>query len=80
MTNKWKIATVAVLMTAGISAPAFAQSAHRTGSPLPHYYTGDGAVIFGAWGPPATQPSGLNAFAKVPGRGVWTTRSAGRQR
>jgi hypothetical protein len=67
MTNKWKIGTIAALMAAGISAPAFAQSHVHTGSPLPHYYAGNGAEIFGSWGPLATQRSGLTAFARVSG-------------
>lgn len=75
MTNKWKIAIAAALMTAGLAAPALAQSADHTGSQMPHYFDNNGVEIFGSWGPPApatsgrhvaTRRSGLNAFARVP--------------
>jgi hypothetical protein len=74
MINKWKIVTVAALMTVGLAAPAFAQSADHTGSQMPHYFDSNGTEIFGSWGPQAvtssrhvvTRRSGLNAFARIP--------------
>jgi hypothetical protein len=79
MTNKLNIATAAVLIAAGITSPAFAQSADHTGSQLPSYYdTNTGKQAWGSWGPPATasnshsatRRNGLSAFARVPGRGA----------
>lgn len=74
MTNKWKIAIAAALMTAGLAAPAFAQSADHTGSQMPHYFDNNGVEVFGSWGPAtpaastrhsAARQSGLNAYARV---------------
>jgi hypothetical protein len=76
MTNTLKIAAVAALVIAGIASPAFAQSADHTGSQLASYYDNTGKQMWGTWGPSATavgsrhaatQRSGLNAFAAVPG-------------
>lgn len=75
MINKWKIAAMAALMTAGLAAPAaFAQSVDHTGSMMPHYFDSNGTEVFGSWAPQVvaksrpsvTRRSGLNAFAKVP--------------
>ena len=75
MIIKWKNAIAAALMTAGLAAPAFAQSSDHTGSQMPHYFDSNGAEIFGSWGPatvvarsrhPVAPRSGLSAFARVP--------------
>jgi hypothetical protein len=74
MINKWKIATLAALIAAGVASPAFAQSADHTGSQMPSYYDATGKQTWGSWGPQATavshhsaaRRSGLYAFAKVP--------------
>lgn len=76
MINKWKIATVAALMVAGIASPVFAQSPDHTGSQLPHYYDAAGKQVWGSWGPPTTvssrhsvaRRSGSRSFARVPAR------------
>jgi hypothetical protein len=83
MINNWKIAAVAALMVTGIAPPAFAQSADHTGSQMAYYYDATGKQMWGSWSPEATgsdshaaarshrpvaeRPSGLNAFARVPG-------------
>lgn len=75
MINKWKIATLAALIAAGVASPAFAQSADHTGSQLPSYYDATGRQTWGSWGPQAiaissrhsvARRSGLYAFAMVP--------------
>jgi hypothetical protein len=80
MTSKWKIATVAAIMAAGIASPAFAQAFNRsygTGNPMATYYDNSGALHLGVAAPQhfatvpqqnrfAARQSGLNAFAMVP--------------
>jgi hypothetical protein len=75
MMSKWKIATLAALIAAGVASPAFAQSADHTGSQLPNYYDTTGKQTWGTWGPQATAISsrhavarrgGLYAYARVP--------------
>jgi hypothetical protein len=80
MTNKWKIATVAALLAAGIASPAFAQAYDRTygtGNAMATYYDGSGALHVGeapqqnlATVPQqnhfAARQNGLNAFAMIP--------------
>ena len=83
MISKWKIATVAAMMAAGIASPAFAQAftpSYGTGNTMPTYYDSSGALHLGAapQQTPATvhqqhqlaaRQNGLNAFAMVPGVG-----------
>ena len=75
MISKWKIATLAALITAGAASPVFAQSADHTGSQLPNYYDVTGKQTWGTWGPQVTAISnrhtvarrnGLYAFARIP--------------
>jgi hypothetical protein len=53
MTIKSKLALFAALAALSIASPAFAQSQSHDGSLLPHYFSGEGEIVWGAWGPPA---------------------------
>jgi hypothetical protein len=52
MTVKSKLALIAALGALSIASPAFAQSQSHDGSLLPHYFNGEGEIVWGAWGPP----------------------------
>lgn len=89
MTSKWKIATVAAIMAAGIASPAFAQAfnaAYGTGNPMATYYDNSGGLHLGtaaqqklATAPQqnrfAARQNGLNAFAMIPRVGGFSTYS-----
>jgi hypothetical protein len=53
MTVKSKLTLIAALAALSIASPAFAQSQSHEGSLLPHYFNGEGEIVWGAWGPPA---------------------------
>jgi hypothetical protein len=53
MTIKSKLAIIAALAALSIGSPAFAQALSHEGSLLPHYFNGEGEIVWGAWGPPA---------------------------
>jgi hypothetical protein len=53
MTIKSKLTIIAALAALSIASPAFAQSQSHDGSLLPHYFNGEGEIVWGAWGPPA---------------------------
>jgi hypothetical protein len=71
MSTKSKIVAAATIAMLGLASPAFAQVFSidaGTGNILPSYYSGSGALHFGA-GPRqnqiAARSSGLNAFADI---------------
>jgi hypothetical protein len=86
MSDKSKLALAAAILAVSIVSPAFAQSFHKTGGQLPHYYGSSGAVIWGSWGPPAVassghsvmQRSGLHAFARIRRRSAFSGSGYGR--
>lgn len=52
-----KITVGVVILAAGLSSPALAQSPDHTGSQLPYYYDNTGGQLRGSWGPQDTDVS-----------------------